>query len=77
MMAAGDIYSTGIPADMCLCMVTAINALTFITEPAIWPSFVAFMEQNGGGINGEPEKIRMRIRDSEILHIHVAHSSRP
>lgn len=68
--ADDDAVCMDVPANMCLAIASALNALTYITQPAIWPQFVAWH----GGIAGDPEAARTDIRSAHIIHLMESHS---
>lgn len=56
-------------------MAGAITALTYVTDPEVWPRFLAWAEGQGGGpvISGEPEATRVRVREEQIPHLMAGH----
>lgn len=63
----------------CGAIAGAINALAFITEPNVWPQFLAWLKARDAGhaapIHDHPEQARNDFRGWYIHHLMQEHDS--
>lgn len=57
----------------CPAIVGAVNALTYITQPDVWPVFLAWAAAQNGGrsviTTSDTEVARLLVRGDDIVHI--------
>lgn len=59
----------------CAPVVTAQNALAFVTQDHVWPDFIDWCARHGAAIQADSAELLYLSRKFGISHIYMAHSS--